>query len=551
MSLRSDTIRLAYERPSLRAALLPVLAREFPNTNALHDYLEEHPGADPKNHSVRETGAEDGHEVEFKPKSPPKGEPPKKAPPKKAPSEDEGGEDEGGEDEPASGKVRRFLDKVKGVSKAMSESITSAPKKVQQFASDPESRKKTLDSVSAKIKAAPKKITERVIASAKHELAEFKHAGKAIRKLLKKPPEKWTKADKKAVYATSVYVAGVAMAASGGGAIVAAGAFGKSFAAHVGIKAVHAVLDEGFIHFEAGEMALHLIEHLHLAADEGDEGEQLLVGNLAAAVAKVLAEGLSDEEMESILKGTGEPDLEDLGDPKLVEPKKGGKEASLRQEVIRLAHARPDLRPVLLPALKAAFGGTHVQVKLLPPTVQSALREVGYGRRDIEVEARSSISLQDMGGDGSRAFSVILNLETGDSKVFYGSWGGPNINTRGNPVDEDDRQHPIPMNGAVIQGHEGGGRPVYATLYVNPGNMATLLPTKVQLDRDEDVALAIVSGLKPGYRAEAFEREGLGSYDATNPVLLSLVKKGLVKATGAGVQVTTEGKNSVNPRIRV
>ena len=70
MSLRADTIRLAHQRPSLRAALLPVLAREFPNTNALHDYLEEHPDADKSKHWVREHGADEGptHETKVEPK---------------------------------------------------------------------------------------------------------------------------------------------------------------------------------------------------------------------------------------------------------------------------------------------------------------------------------------------------------------------------------------------------------------------------------------------------------------------------------------------------
>lgn len=345
MSLRSDTIRLAYQRPTLRAALLPVLAREFPNTNALHDYLDEHPDADKSKHWVREMKDEDGaHETEFKTQRPPK-------------KDDEGAQkrdDPSKEDASgAAGKVRGLLNKVKGVSKAMVESVTSAPKKVQEFATNPEVRKKTLDSVAAKIKASPKKITERVIESAKHELGEFKHAGHAVKKLFKKPPEKWTTKDKKAVYATSVYVASMAIAASGGGAVMAAGAFGKSFTMHVGIKAVHAVLDEGFIHFEAGEMALHLLHHLHLAAEE-DESEQILVGNLTMAVAKVLSEGLSDEEMESILKGTEEPDVDALKEPKIVQPKKEnkGKEGALYSGVVRLAHERPDLRPLLLPLLR-------------------------------------------------------------------------------------------------------------------------------------------------------------------------------------------------------
>ena len=53
--LRSAVIKLAYANPSLRGELLPLLtkqAMEFPSEGALKKYLENHPGADRRNHSV-------------------------------------------------------------------------------------------------------------------------------------------------------------------------------------------------------------------------------------------------------------------------------------------------------------------------------------------------------------------------------------------------------------------------------------------------------------------------------------------------------------------
>lgn len=329
MSLRSDTIRLAYERPALRAALLPIIAKEFPTPEALKDYLADHPNADPKNHTVAKPGGGKGEGEDE--------EPEKKEKPEKG---DEGG---GG----VSAKLKSFLGKVKGVPKATAEAVSKAPKQVQKFVADPEARKSAVSTLGKAIQESPKKIVSKLHESAKKELKELKHATHAARKALRKPPEKWTKEDWKAVYAAGVYVAGAAVAAAGGGPLMAVAMVGKSFAMHVGIKAMHEVLDNGFLHFEAGETVLHA---LHFASEDegGDEDEEALITSLVVAVARVLEEGISDEDMESILKGTEEPDFEDFGQPKASEDK----EASLREATIRLAHARPDLRPHLLPLLR-------------------------------------------------------------------------------------------------------------------------------------------------------------------------------------------------------
>ena len=530
MTLRTEAIRLAHTNPVLRPHLLPLLreAREFPSPEALKDYLHEHPKADPANHSVGGGKGEGGKEEE-------------KAEPKSDKKKDEGGAK-------APSKVHGFLAGIKGISKAMVDSVTNAPAKVHAFVTDKSSRDETLKSVASAVRESPQKVSDSVWAGAKKEVHELKHAGKALAKALSKPRKDWDAEDKKAVYGATLYVVGAVMAASGGGAVMAAGAVGKSFALHVAAKAMHHAIDNGFTHFEGGETVVHLVEHLHLAAD-GDEADQrLLMDHLTVAVGAVLDKGVSDAEMEDILKGSKEPSMDDFGQPKEAkEPK--GKEASLRANLIRLAHQNPALRQHILPILKKAEG-THVAVRELPQTVQRALKAVDYGRRDIRVEARPTISILGAGGDGYQEFAVILNLETGHSETLEGSWGGANPWSPRNQVDLDDRQHAIPMNGAVIKGTRGGGRPVYAVLYVNPNNMATLLPAPVDLTPQEDWALAIISGLKPGYRGESFERRDLGAYNAQNPVLISLVKKGLVKATGSGIQITTEGKNAVNRSLR-
>jgi hypothetical protein len=221
---------------------------------------------------------------------------------------------------------------------------------------------------------------------------------------------------------------------------------------------------------------------------------------------------------------------------------------SLRTQVIHLAHANPNLRPHLLPLLKTASGGQHVLVRDLPPILQDALRELGYHKRDILVEPRTNYQVGDGGGDGRRSFTMAVDLVTGQTKLEKGSWGGANINSPHNQVDLDTSVYPLPRNGAVIKGSEGGG-PTWATIYVHPDNILKVLPSgasEVEPTDKELVALQIVSGIKSGYRADSFQRNGLGPYSKENPILQGLAKKGWVKITATGVQITLEGKNLVN-----
>ena len=219
---------------------------------------------------------------------------------------------------------------------------------------------------------------------------------------------------------------------------------------------------------------------------------------------------------------------------------------TLRSSIIRLAHSKPDLRSLLLGVLKTSAEGQYYDVKDLPDPLARALKAVKYGKKDIRVVPRSNYSVMGAGEDGFREFVVAVNLITGAWEVEKGSWGGANMFTS-NAVDLDARVRPLPPNGAIIKGSEGGGKPVHAVIYIHPDNLADVLPagTEDPLTEDENKALQIVEHNRGTYRAEYFNRHGLGVYGRTNPVLLSLAKKGLLKLTGTGVVVTTQGKNLV------
>jgi hypothetical protein len=227
-------------------------------------------------------------------------------------------------------------------------------------------------------------------------------------------------------------------------------------------------------------------------------------------------------------------------------------EKELFESVTRLAHENADIRPHLLPLLQkhAAYENVYVSVSNLPHTVQTVLKELNYTGRDIRVDATTVLSISSAGGAGKRAFAVVLNLGTGMYESYFGSYGGPSpySTDKKNPIDFDQGDVPIPSNGVIIKGFSDGSKATYAVLYVNPDNMPLFLPSLPQLSEEEQWALSIVKGIKPGYRREYFLKHHVGEYSAENPVIKGLAKKGFLRVTGAGISITTEGKNVIHPK---
>jgi len=176
----------------------------------------------------------------------------------------------------------------------------------------------------------------------------------------------------------------------------------------------------------------------------------------------------------------------------------------------------------------------RLATKELPQVFKDALKEVGYHKNDISVEVTTSVS-PPFADDGMKPFMVAMDLNQSKYKVQWGSWGMGG----GSKVS-------IPSGGAVIAG-SSGGRGSFATIYVTPANVAKLIEEEdgEELSKHEDIVLYLLRGIKSGYRAEEMERRGVpGGYSVRNPIILSLVEKGLAKANSAGaIQVTLKGKN--------
>ena len=179
----------------------------------------------------------------------------------------------------------------------------------------------------------------------------------------------------------------------------------------------------------------------------------------------------------------------------------------------------------------------YQKLSALPPEIRNPLCDMGYGRADILVETAEKVSILSSGGDGYRAFAILIDLNSGTSKVMHGSWGGANPWNPTNPVDLDDKQYELPVNGCVIKGEEGGGHPVNATVILHPKAIAPWLSAGPVVTKEERFVLNCYRTL-----TSAGRKDILSGYGKT---IESLVKGGyLSRAKNGSTKITTLGKNA-------
>jgi hypothetical protein len=180
----------------------------------------------------------------------------------------------------------------------------------------------------------------------------------------------------------------------------------------------------------------------------------------------------------------------------------------------------------------------YVKTVDLPDSIRTALKSVGYGKSDIEVNIQDSVSLFDAGSDGRRGFAIIINLSSGESEIRYGSWGGANAFVT-NVIDADDRSHKLGHNCAVVRGSEGYGS-TYASLYLDPSNVLPCLKSVETLDEEKmKVLLAFKSLTSAGRKGILFGKD---------KIINELVELGYLSKSGRGLSITTSGKNICGKR---
>lgn len=343
---------------------------EFDTQDALDAYLKDHPDADKSKHTVKS-----------------KGDKPTREDLKKKVKEDTKkttetiGEhikhvvlDDFHEAWEKSGEAfDKIVDKVDAATsggRKFRKDLEGASEAVKTFIASPRYRRKKTQQLGDAIKSGAKKIAHQIAHQITHaiktEVEEVKDGFKSFKQVLTKGSPPLTKKQKKAMYSTGAYVAGAAITAVGGGALAVATKVGSAFAIHVAIKAISHMADSFFTHFEWGTEASHVVHAVsHIASTrktskEGDaEHNEAIIEALVRSVAKVLSDGLSDKDIESMLAGEDDKAYDEGADIPALEKlkakgerqKSSDKEAALRSRVIRLAHTRTDLRPHLIPLL--------------------------------------------------------------------------------------------------------------------------------------------------------------------------------------------------------
>lgn len=189
------------------------------------------------------------------------------------------------------------------------------------------------------------------------------------------------------------------------------------------------------------------------------------------------------------------------------------------------------------------YGGTHVNVKDLPPALQSALKKMGYRRRDVEVVGAAKVDMGYAGMKGRRGLSASVNLRTGQmSQAAGGSWGGPNpFQTK--PMDDLEATVNVHPDGAIIKGSEGY-KGTWFTIYVHPDSLIKMLPGKADISERETHILAMMN-FKSGYKKELFQKNKV-----TREEIDKLAREGYVKVNKAGAtSLTAKGKNAKADRL--
>jgi hypothetical protein len=186
-------------------------------------------------------------------------------------------------------------------------------------------------------------------------------------------------------------------------------------------------------------------------------------------------------------------------------------------------------------------------VSELPQCLIDALKTVSYHKQDIEIIPVEKTHISYAGGAGRRGFAILVNLSSGETKMLFGSWGGANAFNPQNQVDFDQKNYPIPENGAVILGSEGDK--TFASIYLNPKNIVPFLNEASEISERERTIMYAYGCIKSGeYRNNELSLLGIKD-PKTNSEIQSLIERGLLKRDGRGIQdqiSTTRSDRPIN-----
>lgn len=161
-----------------------------------------------------------------------------------------------------------------------------------------------------------------------------------------------------------------------------------------------------------------------------------------------------------------------------------------------------------------------------------------YNGRKFRAVASETVSVTGTYWDGGSRCTYVLFRLDGIGPVARCAPDHPAFDRRG----VEGNTYPIPEGFGIAEHSIFCGKDMGITFHVRPEVLAPLLPAPVDLSDDERAVLAIMRGLIPAARPEAYRRAIKGDH---RPVLAALESRGCLKTSKAGaVSLTIEGKRA-------
>lgn len=177
----------------------------------------------------------------------------------------------------------------------------------------------------------------------------------------------------------------------------------------------------------------------------------------------------------------------------------------------------------------------------LDPAQVPAHLKAGYTGKKFQAELVEAVTVPADSGlwsGGSRDTYFALDLSNGQrglvSDIFSAPWD-----------NRQDKKIPLKSGFAVVKHKTFQGTDLGLTFYMLPTDAAPLLPPPAEeLTETELTVLAIIRGLKSGYRADQYQRKGISPAEV-EAIKARLIKGEYLNKAGA---ITPKGRNAAGDR---
>lgn len=166
----------------------------------------------------------------------------------------------------------------------------------------------------------------------------------------------------------------------------------------------------------------------------------------------------------------------------------------------------------------------------------------GYRGKQLRAELVESVTIEAHEGNwngGSRNVFYALDLATGRRASVTDTFSAP--------WSPDRKAQTIALKSgfAIVKEITFQGRDLGLTFFMLPSDAAPLLPPPAEeLTETELTVLAIIRGLKSGYRADEYRRKGISEAEV-EAIKAGLIRREYLNKAGA---ITTKGKNAAGDR---